>query len=54
VSIEDGLGEKDWDGFKRNTTKLGDRVQIVRDDSYVTKTKFIARGIAEHTTNVPD
>lgn len=51
VSIEDGLGESDWDGFRALTTKLGDRIQIVGDDIYVTNTKFIRRGIAEHTTN---
>ena len=51
VSIEDGLGENDWDGFRALTAKLGDRIQIVGDDIYVTNTKFIQRGIAEHTTN---
>lgn len=51
VSIEDGLGESDWDGFRALTAKLGDRIQIVGDDIYVTNTKFIRRGIAEHTTN---
>ncbi|MGP8230854.1 MAG: phosphopyruvate hydratase [Steroidobacteraceae bacterium] len=51
VSIEDGLGENDWQGFRALTAKLGDRVQIVGDDIYVTNTKFIRRGIAEHTTN---
>lgn len=51
VSIEDGLGENDWNGFHALTAKLGDRIQIVGDDIYVTNTKFIQRGIAEHTTN---
>ena len=51
VSIEDGLDEKDWDGFHALTATLGDRIQIVGDDIYVTNTKFIRRGIAEHTTN---
>jgi enolase 1/2/3 len=51
VSIEDGLGENDWDGFRALTAKLGDRIQIVGDDIYVTNTKFIQRGIAERTTN---
>ena len=51
VSIEDGLGENDWDGFRALTAKLGKRIQIVGDDIYVTNTKFIRRGIAEHTTN---
>ena len=51
VSIEDGLGEHDWAGFAAHTAALGDRVQIVGDDNYVTNTRFIARGIAERTTN---
>jgi enolase len=51
VSIEDGLAEDDWDGLKQLTTKLGDRVQMVGDDVYVTNPKFIRRGIAEGTTN---
>ena len=51
VSIEDGLGETDWDGFRALTDALGDRVQIVGDDLYVTNTKFIGRGIAEAATN---
>jgi enolase len=51
VSIEDGLGEADWDGFCAMTTALGNRIQIVGDDLYVTNTKFIARGIAEGATN---
>jgi len=51
VSLEDGLGENDWAGFVRHTKALGDRVQIVGDDIYVTNTKFIARGIAEKATN---
>jgi enolase len=51
VSIEDGLGEDDWDGFCALTATLGDRIQIVGDDIYVTNTKFIRRGIAEHATN---
>jgi len=51
VSIEDGLGEVDWDGFRSLTAALGDRIQIVGDDLYVTNTKFIRRGISEQTTN---
>jgi enolase len=51
VSIEDGLGEDDWQGFRMLTAKLGGRIQIVGDDIYVTNTKFIHRGISEHTTN---
>jgi enolase len=51
VSIEDGLAETDWDGFRDQTAMLGDRIQIVGDDLYVTNTKFIRRGIAERSTN---
>jgi enolase len=51
VSIEDGLDENDWAGFKAQTAALGDKIQIVGDDIYVTNTRFIARGIAEGTTN---
>jgi enolase len=51
VSLEDGLAENDWDGFRRHTEKLGNRVQIVGDDIYVTNTRFINRGIEEKTTN---
>jgi len=51
VSIEDGLAENDWEGFRQHTAALGDKVQIVGDDIYVTNTKFIARGINEKTTN---
>ena len=45
VSIEDGLAENDWDGFREHTAALGDKIQIVGDDIFVTNTKFIARGI---------
>lgn len=51
VSIEDGLGENDWDGFRALTAALGNRIQIVGDDLYVTNRKFIQRGIAERATN---
>jgi enolase len=51
VSIEDGLAENDWQGFREQTVALGDQVQIVGDDLYVTNTRFIARGIAEESTN---
>jgi enolase len=51
VSIEDGLGENDWDGFRDHTAALGDKVQIVGDDIFVTNTEFIRRGIAENTAN---
>jgi enolase len=51
ISIEDGLAENDWEGFREHTAALGSRIQIVGDDLYVTNTKFIARGIAEKSTN---
>lgn len=51
ISIEDGLAENDWEGFREHTLELGDKVQIVGDDLYVTNTQFIKRGIAEKSTN---
>ena len=51
VSIEDGLAENDWDGFREHTAALVSSIQIVGDDIYVTNTKFIARGILEKSTN---
>lgn len=45
VSIEDGLAEDDWDGWVRLTRRLGDRVQLVGDDLFVTNTKFLQKGI---------
>jgi enolase len=46
VSIEDGLGEKDWDGWKALTERIGSRVQLVGDDLFVTNDKILAEGIA--------
>jgi len=51
VSIEDGLAEDDWQGFQQHTAALGSQVQIVGDDIFVTNTDFIARGIAEKSSN---
>ncbi len=51
VSIEDGLDENDWAGFKEQVKELGDRIQIVGDDLFVTNTRFIARGIEEKAAN---
>jgi enolase len=51
LSIEDGLAENDWEGWKKLTTTLGDRVQLVGDDIFVTNTKIIARGIREAVGN---
>ena len=51
ISIEDGLAEDDWDGFKLMTERLGDRIQVMGDDLFVTNTERIARGIAEQSAN---
>jgi len=51
VSIEDGLGENDWEGWKKLTASLGTRVQLVGDDLFVTNTKILARGIREGIAN---
>ena len=51
VSIEDGLAEDDWDGFKLMTDKLGDRLQIVGDDLFVTNTERLAKGIELGSAN---
>ena len=51
VSIEDGLAEEDWKNWKKMTEKLGNRIQIVGDDLFVTNTKQIARGIKEGSAN---
>ncbi len=51
VSIEDGLAESDWDGWKLMTDKLGDKLQLVGDDLFVTNTKFLKKGIDTGTAN---
>jgi enolase len=51
VSLEDGLGEEDWEGWQELTRRLGDRVQLVGDDILVTNPAFIARGIRERAMN---
>ncbi len=51
VSIEDGLHEDDWDGWAEMTKALGDRIQIVGDDLFVTNPERLARGIEEHVGN---
>ena len=51
VSIEDGLAENDWQGFQVHTAVLGNKIQIVGDDIYVTNTRFISRGIQEKASN---
>ena len=51
VSIEDGLAEDDWAGFKLLTEKLGKKVQLVGDDLFVTNTERLERGIKEGIAN---
>jgi enolase len=51
VSIEDGLAEDDWDGWAKLTAALGDRLQLVGDDLFVTNTDRLARGIDEDVAN---
>jgi enolase len=51
ISIEDGMAEDDWEGWKYLTEKIGKRVQIVGDDLFVTNTKRLKRGIAEGVAN---
>lgn len=51
ISIEDGLAEDDWEGWKKLTKKLGDRVQIVGDDLFVTNTKRLKQGIEMGVAN---
>ncbi len=51
VSIEDGLAEGDWEGWSQMTEAIGDRVQLVGDDLFVTNVEFLARGIEEDVAN---
>lgn len=51
VSIEDGLDESDWDGWKDLTNKIGSKVQLVGDDLFVTNTKILTRGIEQGIGN---
>ena len=51
ISIEDGLDEDDWDGWKELTKRLGDKIQLVGDDLFVTNTKRLDLGIKFHTGN---
>jgi enolase len=51
LSIEDGLDESDWDGWASLTNKIGDRVQLVGDDLFVTNTKILKRGIDNGVAN---
>ena len=51
ISIEDGMAEDDWDGWKELTRRLGDRIQLVGDDLFVTNTKRLDLGIKFRTGN---
>ncbi len=51
ISIEDGFAEDDWEGFKKLTQVLGDRIQTIGDDLYVTNPKRLKKGIKEKSTN---
>ena len=51
ISIEDGLAEGDWDGWRALTTAVGDHVQLVGDDVFVTNPDILKRGIADHVGN---
>jgi enolase len=51
ISIEDGVAEGDWDGWKALTSAIGDRVQLVGDDVFVTNPEILRRGIAEKVGN---
>ena len=51
ISIEDGMAEEDWEGWKMLTDRIGDRCQLVGDDLFVTNTKRLAKGIEKDTAN---
>jgi len=51
ISIEDGMAEEDWEGWKMLTDRIGDKCQLVGDDLFVTNTKKLAEGIAKETAN---
>ncbi len=51
ISIEDGMAEGDWDGWKLLTERLGQKVQLVGDDLFVTNTKILKKGIDKHIAN---
>jgi enolase len=51
ISIEDGVAEDDWNGWKKLTERLGDRVQLVGDDLFVTNVKRLNQGIQQHVAN---
>ena len=51
ITIEDGLAEGDWEGWAKLTAKLGDKVQLVGDDLFVTNPEFVKKGIVSHVAN---
>lgn len=51
ITIEDGMDESDWDGWQLLSQEIGDRVQLVGDDLFVTNTQILARGIAQNIAN---
>jgi enolase len=51
ISIEDGMAENDWVGWKKLTERLGHRIQLVGDDLFVTNTKLLQEGIKQHIAN---
>jgi len=51
ISIEDGCAENDWEGWKQLTAKLGEKIQLVGDDLFVTNVEFLRKGVAEHVAN---
>ena len=51
ISIEDGCAENDWDGWKLLTRRLGEKIQLVGDDLFVTNVQFLRKGIEEHVAN---
>ena len=51
ISVEDGLAEEDWESWAKLTKKLGDKIQLVGDDLFVTNTKRLERGIKEKIAN---
>ncbi len=51
ISIEDGMAEEDWDGWKKLTDKIGHKVQLVGDDLFVTNTSFLKKGIEMGVAN---
>ena len=51
ITIEDGLGESDWKGWNKLTDRLGDKIQLVGDDLFVTNIEFLRKGIVNHVAN---